>query len=89
MNPVAIAFENVHYSADGLHILKNITGSFPEGKITTLVGPSGAGKPINKYNPIELRRGTESKKATKFVPSPIGLAILKAIGLMFNSPICE
>ncbi|GGA78100.1 ABC transporter ATP-binding protein [Ornithinibacillus halotolerans] len=44
MNQAAIILQNVHYSADGIHILKNITGSFPEGKITTLVGPSGAGK---------------------------------------------
>jgi putative ABC transport system ATP-binding protein len=79
MNKAAIIFQEVNYSADGLHILKNITGSFPEGKITTLVGPSGAGKstlfklcnglrspisgeifikgkPINAYNPIDLRR---------------------------------
>ncbi|MEN2768945.1 phosphate ABC transporter ATP-binding protein [Ornithinibacillus xuwenensis] len=39
-----VEFMNVNYSADGLHILKDISGSFPEGKITTLVGPSGAGK---------------------------------------------
>jgi putative ABC transport system ATP-binding protein len=44
MIQTAIEFQNVHYSVDGLHILKNITGSFHEGKITTLVGPSGAGK---------------------------------------------
>ncbi|SEU09830.1 putative ABC transport system ATP-binding protein [Salinibacillus kushneri] len=41
---IAIKFEKVNFSDEGLHILKNITGSFPEGKITTLVGPSGAGK---------------------------------------------
>lgn len=40
----AIHFHNVNYHADGMHIIKNITGSFPQGKITTLVGPSGAGK---------------------------------------------
>ncbi|CAM4109765.1 ABC transporter ATP-binding protein [Lederbergia lenta] len=40
----AIHFKEVHYSVDGTHILKSITGSFPIGKITTLVGPSGAGK---------------------------------------------
>ncbi|QKY71440.1 phosphate ABC transporter ATP-binding protein [Lentibacillus sp. CBA3610] len=40
----AITFENVNYSAEDIHILKSITGSVPEGKITTLVGPSGAGK---------------------------------------------
>ncbi|MFC3039413.1 phosphate ABC transporter ATP-binding protein [Virgibacillus xinjiangensis] len=40
----AIRLENVSYSVDGLDILKNITGFFEEGRITTLVGPSGAGK---------------------------------------------
>jgi putative ABC transport system ATP-binding protein len=79
MNQAAIEFQHVNYSVDGLHILKNITGSFLEGKITTLVGPSGAGKstlfklcnglrspdsgeilikgkPIEVYDPVELRR---------------------------------
>ncbi|WP_174615500.1 phosphate ABC transporter ATP-binding protein [Virgibacillus ihumii] len=40
----AIRFEQVNYAAGGLHILQNITGSFSKGDITTLVGPSGAGK---------------------------------------------
>lgn len=40
----AIHFKHVDYSIGNLHILKDITGSFPAGKITTLVGPSGAGK---------------------------------------------
>ncbi|TFJ92638.1 phosphate ABC transporter ATP-binding protein [Lentibacillus salicampi] len=40
----AIRFEHVDYSTNGLHILKNVTGAISEGKITTLVGPSGAGK---------------------------------------------
>jgi len=40
----AIHFHGVDYSIDNIHILKSITGSFPKGKITTLVGPSGAGK---------------------------------------------
>lgn len=40
----ALHFHHVNYSIGGVHILKNITGSFPKGKITTLVGPSGAGK---------------------------------------------
>ena len=40
----ALHFHDVDYSIDDIHILKNITGSFPKGKITTLVGPSGAGK---------------------------------------------
>lgn len=40
----AIRLENVSFSVDNLQILKNITGSFPEGEITTIVGPSGSGK---------------------------------------------
>lgn len=40
----AIHFNQVNYSVDEEPILQEITGSFPEGKITTIVGPSGAGK---------------------------------------------
>jgi putative ABC transport system ATP-binding protein len=40
----AIHFQQVNYSVEKLSILTNITGSFPESKIITLVGPSGAGK---------------------------------------------
>lgn len=40
----AVHFNGVDYSAGDTPILKEITGSFPQGKITTLVGPSGAGK---------------------------------------------
>lgn len=40
----AIHFNDVSYSIEENQILRGITGSFPEGKITTLVGPSGAGK---------------------------------------------
>lgn len=40
----AIHFQQVRFSVNDKTILKSITGSFPKGKITTLVGPSGAGK---------------------------------------------
>jgi len=40
----AIHFKDVRYSIDGNPIIGPITGSFPAGQITTLVGPSGAGK---------------------------------------------
>ena len=40
----AIHFKHVQYSIGDNQILQDITGSFPEGRITTLVGPSGAGK---------------------------------------------
>src|SRR5690625_3485886 len=40
----AIRFKEVSFSKKGDTILSNITGFFPKGEITTLVGPSGAGK---------------------------------------------
>lgn len=40
----AVHFNHVDFSFGKTPILKGVTGSFPEGKITTLVGPSGAGK---------------------------------------------
>lgn len=40
----ALHFNHVSYTIGENQILRNITGSFPEGAITTLVGPSGAGK---------------------------------------------
>jgi len=39
-----IQFKQVSYADEDVSILKDITGSFYKGKITTLVGPSGAGK---------------------------------------------
>ncbi len=47
MTPIAesaLHFQEVNYQIEDSLILKRITGSFPKGKITTLVGPSGAGK---------------------------------------------
>ncbi|WP_043931850.1 ABC transporter ATP-binding protein [Bacillus sp. EB01] len=40
----AIELEHVDYSVGSVNIIKYITGSISKGKITTLVGPSGAGK---------------------------------------------
>jgi ATP-binding cassette subfamily B protein IrtB len=40
----AIAFRNVHFHANGNHILDDITFDVPEGSTTALVGPSGSGK---------------------------------------------
>lgn len=40
----AIELSNITYSVGTTSILKNISGSIYKGKITTLVGPSGAGK---------------------------------------------
>lgn len=43
-NQEAIRFEHVYYSVNGDQILINITGHFPKGRITAIVGPSGTGK---------------------------------------------
>ncbi|MCG5104901.1 ABC transporter ATP-binding protein [Oceanobacillus alkalisoli] len=43
-NEQAIELKNVSYADGPLKIIKNVTGSFRKGKITSLVGPSGAGK---------------------------------------------
>lgn len=40
----AISFNQVSYRVKDHDIIKEITGSFPKGKITALVGPSGSGK---------------------------------------------
>lgn len=40
----AIELEHVHYSVGSIEIIKDVTASISKGKITTLVGPSGAGK---------------------------------------------
>ena len=40
----ALQFKHVSYSDGSTPIINDITGFFPKGKITTLVGPSGAGK---------------------------------------------
>ncbi|KIL43597.1 amino acid ABC transporter ATP-binding protein [Jeotgalibacillus alimentarius] len=40
----AIQFSHVHYQSGDTKILNDITGWFPKNHITTLVGPSGAGK---------------------------------------------
>ncbi|MFP3513752.1 ABC transporter ATP-binding protein, partial [Peribacillus sp. SIMBA_075] len=40
----ALHFQHVDYRIGDVEILSDITGSFPQGRITTLVGPSGAGK---------------------------------------------
>ncbi|MFB1100135.1 ATP-binding cassette domain-containing protein [Terribacillus sp. JSM ZJ617] len=40
----AITLENVTYETEKNHIIHDITGAFTKGKITAIIGPSGAGK---------------------------------------------
>ncbi|WP_040229040.1 ABC transporter ATP-binding protein [Bhargavaea cecembensis] len=66
----AIHFRQVSYSAGNKKIIKEVTGSFPAGKITTLVGPSGAGK----TTVLKLCNGLLSPSAGEILISgrPIG-----------------
>lgn len=41
---IAIRFENVCFKKNDMQILNEVSGVFYEGRITTIVGPSGAGK---------------------------------------------
>ncbi|WP_080875528.1 phosphate ABC transporter ATP-binding protein [Oceanobacillus timonensis] len=40
----AMELTHVNYSDEGSAIIKDVSGFLPEGKITTFIGPSGAGK---------------------------------------------
>ncbi|MFD1065079.1 ABC transporter ATP-binding protein [Oceanobacillus locisalsi] len=40
----AMELDHVSYSDEGLDIIKDVSGFLPNGKITTFIGPSGAGK---------------------------------------------
>jgi len=44
LKDAAIYLDDISYEKNNHSILSNITGMIPKGKITTLVGPSGAGK---------------------------------------------
>lgn len=44
MNSAAIRMEQISFSDDEVDILYDVTAFFPKGKITALVGPTGAGK---------------------------------------------
>lgn len=84
----AIELDHVSYSDGPLNILKNITGSFAKGKITTLVGPSGAGKTTifrlcnGLISPSKGNIFVDSTDINKYVPTElrryVGLALQSA-----------
>lgn len=83
----AIHFNSVDYSVKEHQILKEITGSFPQGAITTLVGPSGAGKTTL----LKLCNGLLSPDSGEIYikDQPIGsydpLVLRKTVGLALQS----
>lgn len=44
LNRYGIEFENVSFSYQEERVIKNVSFSIPQGKVTALVGPSGSGK---------------------------------------------
>ncbi|MEK3905585.1 ABC transporter ATP-binding protein [Oceanobacillus sp. FSL W7-1309] len=87
-NNTVIQLDHVNYFDGDVHILKDITGSFPEGKITTLVGPSGAGKTTlfrlcnGLISPKSGEIYIKNKRITDYEPTTlrrnIGLALQSA-----------
>ena len=43
-SPYALKLNHVSYGVNHTDIIKNVSGGFPTGQITALIGPSGAGK---------------------------------------------
>ncbi|WP_409273364.1 phosphate ABC transporter ATP-binding protein [Neobacillus sp. SCS-31] len=90
----AIELGNVHYSVEPVKIIKDITGSISKGKITTLVGPSGAGKTslfrlINGLiSPTKGEISISGKNIEEYEPTElrrnVGLALQNATMLSGN-----
>lgn len=90
----ALEFNHVSFSDGEVPILNNITGFFVEGKITTLVGPSGAGKTTlfrlcnRLISPNEGEIYVKGHNITSYVPTElrrmVGLALQNATMLSGN-----
>eukprot|EP00966_Prymnesium_polylepis_P033451 777892-Prymnesium_polylepis.1 len=43
--PVGLAFSDIHYTtANGVHVIKGVTGYINPGEMVAVMGPSGSGK---------------------------------------------
>lgn len=84
----AIHLHQVSFTVNDKNILKSITGSFPKGKITTLVGPSGAGKTTllkmcnGLLSPTEGHISIDNQPITNYEPTTlrkyVGIALQAA-----------
>lgn len=93
-NEKAIELRDVYFSDGQVDIIKGITGSISKGKITTLVGPSGAGKTtifklINGLiTPTKGEIFVEGKNIKQFEPTElrrnVGIALQQATMLQGN-----
>lgn len=83
----AIAFRNVSYQDGNMNILNSIDGYFRKGKITTLVGPSGAGKTTlfrlcnGLISPTSGEIVVYSKNINEYIPTELR----KKVGLALQS----
>jgi ABC-2 type transport system ATP-binding protein len=57
----AIQVKSLSATREGVHILKNLSLSVPEGRVVGLLGPSGAGKTTLMQTIVGLMRPTEGK----------------------------
>jgi len=90
----ALEFNHVSFSDGEVPILNNITGFFVESKITTIVGPSGAGKTTlfrlcnRLISPNEGEIYVKGHNITSYVPTElrrmVGLALQNATMLSGN-----
>lgn len=85
-----IVFQNVSYEIENVTILKNITGTFYEGTITTIVGSSGSGKSTllkmcnGLISPTKGKIIIQNTPIEKFEPT----ALRKMVGICLqNAPI--
>jgi len=51
-----IRLENINKSFDGRQVLKNISATFPQGKVNLIIGQSGSGKTVLIKNIVGLLR---------------------------------
>ncbi|WP_010651916.1 phosphate ABC transporter ATP-binding protein [Oceanobacillus massiliensis] len=83
----ALELKHVSYSDDSLAIINDISGIFPEGKITTLVGPSGAGKTtlFRLCNGLISPNSGEIRVAGKDISSYEPTELRRTVGLALQS----
>lgn len=83
----ALELKHVTYSDDSKAIINDISGIFPEGKITTLVGPSGAGKTtlFRLCNGLISPDSGEIRVAGKDISSYEPTELRRTVGLALQS----
>jgi ABC-type multidrug transport system ATPase subunit len=72
-----LTFKDVHYTVtssitnEKLHLLKGVSGFFPAGKMTALMGSSGAGECIHTYNSLRFFLSIHLTKALALTTSNV------------------